>query len=879
MKQLDIPDKPLVGIIRASKRQNDPRVKVGEFGVAISTREGSFALDTLQEIAEVPGLKKPNRNLQAYYDMLAAKHVTNEARGFEVAPEAVHQMLYRFQRDIVRWACQLGRAAIFADVGLGKSFMQVEIARLVTEHTKGRALILTPLAVAHQTVKEAAKLGVEIAYCEDGDQAGDSRIVITNFDRVEKFNLDDFTAVLIDESGILKHYSKTFFKLTELCENVPYRYCFTATPAPNDFVELGNHAMFLGIMHFKDMLARWFVGEGDVARKARLAHYAVEDFWRWMTTWAVCISKPSDLGDEYDMPGYEKPVMHIHEHRLSASQAAIQRAWDSGKLVPDDAPSATQFMKVKRESLPDRVEKSLEIVAGIPADDPVILWCHTDFEADALQEAFPEAVEVRGSQTREHKRAGLESFSDGHKRAIITKPELAGFGLNWQHCNQMIFTGVSYSFEEMYQAIGRIRRYGQQRDVHVHLIYSETEGNVVETLKTKQGGFAEMQEQMSRAVRKYGLFREDKHVVFTETETSTEHGKDWAYHLGDCVIVMADLPDNSVDLTVSSIPFSNLYVYSDKAADVGNSADKEEFFQHMRYVIQENHRITTPGRCCAIHVKDLPLFQNRDSVMGIDPFSDDTAAAYRALRTCTRCDWVGFPDGKQACPECDGALMPGWVLQSRITIEKDPVIEMEKTNSHGLLFKNWRERAEILRVGLPDYVLVFQKPGDAPEKRVRHDPLDVTYYGENIIAEHRYPKYPKRGGTRVDKALPIWQEYANPNWSDVVVPLVWTDINQMDVLNYLVAKADKDQRHICPLQLDLIARLIQWKSNPGDVVFDPFGGIASTGVKALEMGRKFVGAELKPEYHALGVKYLKEAELLAARPKLPGFDAVEVSPN
>lgn len=329
-------------------------------------------------------------------------------------------------------------------------------------------------------------------------------------------------------------------------------------------------------------------------------------------------------------------------------------------------------------------------------------------------------------------------------------------------------------------------------------------------------------------------------------------GEGWAYYLGDCVPTMVGMPDDSVDLCIHSPPFAQLYIYSDSEADMGNSADKDEFFEHYSYVIRELYRITVPGRCCAVHVKDLPLFQNRDGVMGIDPFSDDVSVAFRK---------------------------EGWVLQSRVTIEKDPVIEMEKTNSHGLLFKNWRERAEILRVGLPDYVLVFQKPGDVPEKRVRHDPLDVTYYGENTIAEHRYPKYPKRGGTRVDKALPIWQEYANPNWSDVAVPLVWTDINQMDVLNYLVAKADKDQRHICPLQLDLIARLIQWKSNQGDVVFDPFGGIASTGVKALEMGRKFVGAELKPEYHALGVKYLKEAELLAARPKLPGFDDVEVSPN
>lgn len=319
-----------------------------------------------------------------------------------------------------------------------------------------------------------------------------------------------------------------------------------------------------------------------------------------------------------------------------------------------------------------------------------------------------------------------------------------------------------------------------------------------------------------------------------------KEGKDWIYYQGDCVQVMPGMPDDSVDLTISSIPFSNLYIYSDSESDVGNAADKAEFFDHMAFVIRENLRITAPGRCCAVHVKDLPLFQNRDGVMGIDPFSDDVSAAYRKA---------------------------GWVLQSRITIEKDPVVEMQKTNSHGLLYKNWKQRAEILRVGLPDYILVFQKPGDCP-KSVSHDPLDITYYGNNPPAEWRYPTLPSKRTGEVNLSLPVWQNYANPNWSDVVVPLVWTDIDQTDVLNYMIAKSDQDERHLCPLQLDVIARLIQWKSNEGDVIFDCFGGVASTGYKALEMKRKFVGIELKPEYFKWGLRYLEEAETLANRPDL-----------
>lgn len=328
-----------------------------------------------------------------------------------------------------------------------------------------------------------------------------------------------------------------------------------------------------------------------------------------------------------------------------------------------------------------------------------------------------------------------------------------------------------------------------------------------------------------------------------------EFGRNWAYYLGDCVQTMAGIPDNSIDLTVTSIPFGSLYVYSDSEADVGNAASKEEFFAHLEFVIRENLRITAPGRCCAVHVKDLPLFQNRDGVQGVDPFSDDTSTAYRRA---------------------------GWVLQSRVTIEKDPVIEMQKTNSHGLLMQNWKQRAELLRVGLPDYVLIFQKPGDLRENRVRHDPSDETYYGSNPPRPGEWLSLPTRGKGDNNYNLPVWQRYANPNWSDVVPPLVWTDINQTNVLNYLIARADRDERHLCPLQLDLIARLIHWKSNAGDVVFDPFGGVASTGYEALKMGRRFVGCELKPEYHALGVRYLKAAEFEASQVDLFTHAGIEV---
>jgi len=786
-----------------------------------------------------------------YAEFLRAKRLTVPPVGFEVAPEQVNPLLFPFQRDIVRWALRLGRAALFANVGLGKTAMQLEWARHVADHTGAPVLILTPLAVAPQTVREGQKFGIAVRPALDQGDVDRAlatepvRIFITNYDRAHLFDATQFSGAVLDESSILKHYSTTFFGLTEQFQDVPFKLCATATPAPNEFPEFGNHSTFLGILHFKDMMARWFVGEGDVARMARLRHYARADFWRWLTSWAICISRPADLGPQYAMSGYDLPPLHIHEYRLSAPVASIERAQASGQLFPSDAPSATAFMKVKRESLQERVDCVREIVAGIEASEPIVLWCDTDFEADALQAVFPDAGEVRGSHSREHKTATLEAFSTGQLRLLITKPEIAGFGLNWQHCCRMVFAGLSFSFERWYQAVGRIHRYGQTRDVHIHLVYSETEGNVAQVLKEKQAAFAEMQIEMNAAMREHGLFREERRMTFTPTTFDTAQGHGWTFYLGDCIPVTAGFPDESIDLCLHSPPFAQLYVYSDKEADMGNAASKEEFFEHYEFFIRELLRVTVPGRCCAVHVKDLPLFINRDGQMGIEPFSDDVAAAFRRN---------------------------GWVLQSRITVEKDPVIEMRKTNSHGLLFKNWREHAEKLRVGMPDYVLIFQKPGECP-RPVLHDPLDRTYYGDNPPAEYRYPKLASRKTGQINAALPIWQNYANPNWSDVVVPLVWTDISMTNVLNYLVAKNDRDERHICPLQLDLIARVIHWKSNPGDVVFDPFGGIGSTGVKALDMGRQFVGVELKEDYHRLGVKYLQETEAQLAQPNF--FDLVE----
>ncbi len=806
--------------------------------------------------------------LSDYHQFLSTKMAVPKPVGIDVHPRQINPKLYHFQQDIVRWALQLGRAAIFADVGLGKTGMQLEWAQHVTNYTQRPVLILAPLAVAEQTVREGQKFSIEVIHAQDDGAVLDhmiehrTGIFITNYERVDHFDASQFAGVVLDESSILKHYSKTFFDLCERFKQTPYRLCCTATPSPNDIVEIGNHSTFLDIMDFHDVLARWFVGEGDVARQARLKGHAVEDFYRWLTSWAVCISKPSDLGDEYDMPGYERIVPEFHEYELSSSQQTIERAWEKGKLLPD-TPSATSFMQVKRDSNAERVAKAKQIVEGIDSADPVIIWCDTDFEADELLKAFTrdDVIEVRGSHAAKIKEFRLRAFTLGEKRIIITKAEIAGMGLNWQHCNQMIFVGVSFSFERTYQAMGRIVRYGQQRTPHIHMIYSESEGSVRQRLQEKQRDFAEMQVNMNAAMRKFGLFRTGSGVVsFSETENDIAQGDGWTMHLGDCVKVTSGFASNSIDFCVHSPPFSSLYTYSDKQADMGNAATDAEFFAHYGYLIKELLRVTKPGRTVAVHVKDLPLFINRDTVMGIAPFSDDVTVAFRQARLESEAD---LPEAKKS----------KWVLQSRITVGKDPVVEMQKTNSHGLLYKNWRTKAQALRVGLPDYVLVFRKFSSEPESApVMHDPNDLTYYGSNppgsLLA------IPSRKSGQINASLPVWQNYANPIWDDVAIPAIWSDINQMKVLNVEIAREAKDERHLAPLQLDLIERLIHWYTNPGELVFDPFGGVGSTPYVAVKLGRRGVASELKPSYWRLACKYLRQAEMEKAQPTL--FDLSEV---
>ena len=457
-----------------------------------------------------------------YELFLAQKHERAQSYGFEPATP-LHSRLFAFQYDVVQWAIRQGRAAIFADTGLGKTAMQAEYARHVLAHTGRPVLIVAPLAVAHQTIAEAALMGLSVTYARSQAEVTGPGLYITNYDRITAFDGSAFAGVVLDESSILKAYTgKTKQALVSQFANTPYRLACTATPAPNDWIELGNHAEFLGVMPSHEMLSKWFINDSMKAGGYRLKGHAEGAYWRWVASWAACISKPSDLG--YADDGYALPPLEIEQRTVAADVGRLMEA--TGSFVAASAMSATRLWKDKAETAPARCQVAAEFVAAEP-DEPWILWVSTDAEADLLMAALApqtvgregpaviDAVEVRGSDKPEDKEARLMAFANSQVKCLVTKAKIAGFGMNFQHCARMAFVGITYSFEYLYQALRRCYRFGQLRAVHAHLIVAETEANVLAAIQTKQTAHQLMQRQMTQAMRETGLLAQQSNALQT----------------------------------------------------------------------------------------------------------------------------------------------------------------------------------------------------------------------------------------------------------------------------------------------------------------------------------------------------------------------------
>jgi superfamily II DNA or RNA helicase len=718
-----------------------------------------------------------------YAEFLESKKVIIRPSGIDIPTGKIHPVLFPFQRDIVRWALRLGKACIFADCGLGKTLMQLEWAR----HIGGKCLILTPLAVAAQTAREAEKIGIKAQVCRSGHDVING-INIANYERLHKFDTDEFKSVVLDESSILKAFDgKTRNQIIGAFGRIPYRLACTATPSPNDHMELGNHAEFLGVMSRTEMLSMFFVHDGGDTSKWRIKGHAEGKFWEWVASWACMLRKPSDLG--YDDNGFILPELRVKETILASDGPS------DGMLFPAPANTLQERRGARRASLADRVSESAAIANG--TDKPVLLWCNLNDESTALTAAIPDAVEITGSDTPEHKEASMAGFSDGSIRVLVTKPSIAGFGMNWQHCSDMVFVGLSDSYEQFYQAVRRCWRFGQKNPVNVHVIIGGRETNVLQNVKRKEADLEKMQEGMVEHTHKI-IEEHLKSTARAESSyaTRTETGEGWEMRLGDCIEEVRTIPSDSIHYSIFSPPFASLYTYSDSERDMGNCRQHSEFYEHFKFLAGELYRATMPGRLLSFHCMNLPASKTRDGYIGIHDFRGEMIRIF---------------------------LDAGWIYHSEVCIWKDPVTAMQRTKALGLLHKQIRKDSTMSRQGIADYLVTMRKHGENPE-RVSHTPEEFP--------------------------VSLWQRYASP---------VWMDINPSRTLQKTSAREEKDERHICPLQLDVIDRAIVLWTNPGDTILSPFAGIGSEGHQALTLGRKFLGIELKESYFRQAVTNLTEA--------------------
>jgi DNA modification methylase len=709
-----------------------------------------------------------------YTDFLNTKKKTFLESGFDINEINLNENLFEFQKYAIKTALKKGKFALFFDCGLGKTLMQLSWAEAVFNETKKKVLILAPLAVVEQTKDEANKFGIN-----------SNSFDITNYDQLKNIeNINQYAGVVLDESSILKgRDGKLSSLIIETFKNTPYKLACTATPSPNDHMELGQHSEFLGAMSYLEMLAMYFVHDGGETSKWRLRKHAKDPFWKFVCTWSMACDKPETLG--FLDFGYDLPEIEFIEHIIPVEN-------NTKTLFGDVAVSATDLHKDLNRSFELRIQKTKELVNN--SNEQWIIWTLKNDEATELSKVINNSVNVQGSDSPEYKAKHLNGFAKKEFQNLITKTSIASFGMNYQQCYNMVFTSYDFKFEAFYQAVRRCYRFGQKNKVKVHLLVPESQVNVRQTILEKQQRHFEMIQEMAKYSSETNYKSNKSKVMINNKEIKTEN-----YHLlnGDCVQESKKLSDNSADLVVFSPPFAELYVYSDKEEDMGNVANYKQFEEHFKYLIPELKRILKSGRICAIHCMDLPIQKGKEGYIGLRDFSGMLIQWFQEQ---------------------------GFIYHSRVTIWKNPVTEMQRTKALGLLHKTIKKDSSMTRVGIPDYVLFFRNEGDN-KTPITHQDKDET----------------KKDYLPVD----LWQKYASP---------VWYDIDYSRTLQYRSGRDGNDEKHICPLQLGTIERIIHLYSNEGDTVFSPFGGIGSEGFQALKMNRKSISIELKESYFDINHK-------------------------
>lgn len=837
--------------------------------------------------------------MTAYEEFLRGKVAFDRTFGFDVDPDEIHPLLKPHQRDIVQWAVAGGRRAIFAAFGLGKSVMQIETLRLTLAHGGGsRALIVCPLGVRGEFAHDAKMLGLSVTFVRRTEQVDGPGLYVTNYESVRDGRLDPsvFDAVSLDEASVLRSFgSKTYQTFLTLFDAVPHRFVATATPSPNRYKELIHYAGFLGVMDTGQALTRFFQRDSTKANNLTLYPHKAAEFHLWLNTWAAFVQRPSDLG--HDDAGYDLPEMVVTWDEVTASDIPVPVDRDGqAHLLRGVSMGLADAAAEKRASLPQRVERAMAIIDGWldggpeRLDDQVILWCDLNDEQAALERALRDRglsySSVHGSLDIDEAERRLGDWRAHRTYALIGKPVMLGQGMNLQQCHRAVFVGVTYKFNDLIQANHRIQRFGQTHTCVTHIIHSETEREVVATLREKWTDHRELTGRMSDVIRKYGLDAAAINEALTRSmgiERIEASGAGWLAANNDCVDETARMEPNSVDLIVTSIPFANHYEYTPSYNDFGHTDDNDHFWAQMDYLTPNLLKVLRPGRIYACHVKDRILFGNVTGagVPTVSPFHAE--ALFHGLKHGF--DYLGM-----------------------ITVVTDVVRENNQTYRLG-----WSEMAKDgtkMGVGSPEYILLFHKPqtdrsrgyADTPVTKDKTDytrarwQVDAHAFWRSAGDRHLTPDelaalpvdqrsrlfteqtlrevYDYESHIRVGEdlegrgALPAtFMSLAPGSWA----PDVWHDVNRMRTLN-----GEQKQRnltmHVCPLQFDIVDRLIERYSNPGELVFDPFGGLSTVGVRALKSGRQGRTVELNPGYFLDGVKYLQAEERAQSMPSLFDLD-------
>ena len=842
-----------------------------------------------------------------YEAFLQSKIDIAEETGFEIDPAQVNPALKPHQREAVLWALRGGRRALFESFGLGKTIQQLEWARLVHERTGARALIILPLGVKQEFQLDAERIlgwggadsetlapGTTLVppYVRTDAEAllTDAPILLTNYERVRDGDINPrrFGAVSLDEASCLRSYgSKTYQEFLKILKGVPYKLVCTATPSPNRYKELIHYAGYLEIMDTGQALTRFFQRDSTKANNLTLYPHRERDFWLWVSSWALFIQKPSDLG--YDDAGYDLPQMDVRWHCLPVDNAtAGTDKFGQVKMIRDAAFSLQDAAKEKRDSIDDRVSKMVEIIGSDP-DAHFILWHDLEAERHAIKRALPEAVEVYGSQEYDVREQRVIDFADGRIRLLATKKSISGQGCNFQrHCHRAIFLGIDYEFNDFIQAIHRIYRFLQTEKVIIDIIYTESEAEIKKALLKKWKQHDEMTATMAQIVREYGLnnrrrFDDMKRTIGVERVEVT--GANYRAINNDCVAELADaasLPDNSVDEIITSIPFGNHYEYTPSYNDFGHNPDTEKFFEQMDYLTPNLLRVLKPGRVYCCHVKDRVLFGNATGT------GMPTMEPFHALTI-------------------QHTMANGFQYFGMITVVTDVVRENNQTYRLG-----WTECCKDgskMGVGCPEYILLFRKLPTDTTKAYADEPvtrskdeytraqwqIDAHGFwrssGDRLVTKEELDSIP------TDQMQKVYRQYSREtvySYADhvalakkmdaegrlpatfmVVAPgswtdAVWDDINRMRTYNTTQSQRRK-QMHVCPLQIDIVQRLVDRYSNPGDTILDPFGGIMTVPSEAVKMGRRGIGVELNADYFRDGVGYLQAADNQVNMPTLFDF--------